>query len=105
VKSGWPISESLRRHARSVIVSRHDPDAPRALAIYVPLTTQNRNSPYEVAIPKLGFLNALSVANVQGIASIPAIRLERKLGTLPQTTMVEIRRALCFALNLPAPAG
>jgi mRNA interferase MazF len=23
-----------------VIVSRHDPDAPRALAIYVPLTTQ-----------------------------------------------------------------
>jgi mRNA interferase MazF len=87
-----------------VLVSREDPDAPRALAIYVPLTTQNRKSPYEVAIPKLGFLNETSVANVQGIASIPTIRLERKLGTLPETTMIAIRRALCFALNLPFPA-
>jgi mRNA interferase MazF len=88
-----------------VIVSRQDPHAPRALAIYVPLTTQNRNSPYEVPIPKLGFLNAVSVANVQGIGSIPTIRLERKLGRLPETTMVEIRRSLCFALNLPTLAG
>ena len=35
-----------------VIVSRHDPDAPRALVIYVPLTTQSRQSAYEVPIPK-----------------------------------------------------
>lgn len=53
-----------------VIVSRHDPDAPRALVIYVPLTTQNRGSRYEVVLPRLGFLRTESVANVQGIASI-----------------------------------
>jgi mRNA interferase MazF len=83
-----------------VIVSRFDPEAPRALIIYVPLTTQNRESRYEVPIPKLGFLNAPSVANVQGIASIPSVRLERRLGTLPEKLLIEIRRALSFALNL-----
>jgi hypothetical protein len=66
-----------------VIVSRFDPEAPRALIIYVPLTTQNRQSSYEVSVPKLGFLNADSVANVQGIASMPPVRLERRLGMLP----------------------
>jgi len=83
-----------------VIVSRFDPEAPRALIIYVPPSTQNRESRYEVPIPKLGFLNAPSVANVQGIASIPSVRLERKLGTLPEKPLIEIRRALSFALDL-----
>ena len=87
-----------------VIVSRFDLDAPRALAIYVPLTTRNRNSLYKVPIPRLAFLNEISVANVQGLASIPTVRLERKLGKLPDNAMVEIRRALSFALDL-RPAG
>jgi len=102
----WLADLGLAAKTRPVvIVSREDPDAPRALAIYVPLTTQNRKSPYEVAIPKLAFLNEISVANVQGIASIPTVRLERKLGTLPETSMIAIRRALCFVLNLPFPPG
>ena len=88
-----------------VTVSREDADAPRALAIFVPITTQNRKSPYEVEIPKLPFLHEVSVANVQGIASIPTIRLQRKLGILPEMTMIAIRRALAFALNLPTPAA
>jgi mRNA interferase MazF len=102
----WLADLGLAAKTRPVvIVSRQDVDAPRALAICVPLTTQNRNSPYEVQIPKLGFLNAISVANVQGIASIPTIRLERKLGTLPDETMIGIRRALSFALDLRDPAS
>jgi hypothetical protein len=32
--------------------------------IYVPLTTQNQKSPYEVELPRLGFFNAMSIANV-----------------------------------------
>jgi mRNA interferase MazF len=97
----WLADLGLAAKTRPVaIVSRLDPDAPRALVIYVPLATQNRNSLYEVSIPRLGFLNALSVANVQRIASIPTVRLERKLGRLPDETMVEIRRALSFAMDL-----
>jgi len=54
-----------------VVVSRSDPDPPRALIIYVPLTTQNRQSRYEVVLPKLPFLDRDSMANVQGLGSLP----------------------------------
>ena len=83
-----------------VIVSRYDPDPPRSLVIYVPLTTQNRQSPYEVSLPRLGFLDRNSIANVQGLGSLPKVRLERRLGTLPENVMTEIKRALAFVLDL-----
>jgi mRNA interferase MazF len=83
-----------------VIVSRFDPDAPRALALIVPLTTQNRKSRYEVTLPKLPFLDRESVANVQGLSSIPTARLERALGKLPTSVMQEVKAALRFALDL-----
>lgn len=56
-----------------VVVSRFDPTPPRTLILYVPLTTQNRQSAYEVVLPRLSFLNQDSVANVQGLASCPDI--------------------------------
>ncbi len=84
-----------------VIVSRLDPNPPRALVLYVPLTTQNRQSRYEVALPRLPFLNYDSVANVQGVGSIPTVRLERKLGRLPESNLAEVRAALAYALGLP----
>jgi mRNA interferase MazF len=83
-----------------VIVSRYAPDPPRALAIYVPLTTQDRGSDYEVEVPRLPFLHQAGVANVQGLGAIPTVRLERKLGQLPAPVMAQIRAALEFALNL-----
>ena len=83
-----------------VIVSREDPNPPRALIIYVPLTTQNRQSAYEVVLPKLRFLDRDSVANVQGIGSLPKARLERRLGKLPENVMEDIKRALAFVLEL-----
>ena len=83
-----------------IIVSRHDPGAPRALAIYVPLTTQNRGSKYEVELPKLSFLREISVANVQGIGSLTANRLERKIGEVPADVLQRIREALAFATGM-----
>jgi mRNA interferase MazF len=83
-----------------VIVSRHDPDPPRALVIYVPITTQNRGSPYEVVLPKMRFLQKGSVANVQGIASLPTVRLGRRIGTLPAETLGKIKKAIAWALEL-----
>lgn len=97
----WLADLGLAAKTRPVVVlSRFDPDAPRALITYVPLTTQARPSSYEVPLPKLSFLNAPSVANVQGIASIPTIRLERRLGTIPASTLFDIKQALFFALDL-----
>ena len=97
----WLADLGLAAKTRPVvIVSRHDPEAPRALAIYVPLTTQKRGSRYEVELPQLHFLREISVANVQGIASIPLTRLERKLGEVPAEVLDQIRGALAFAVGL-----
>lgn len=97
----WLADLGLAAKTRPIVlVSRDDPDAPRALVIYVPLTTQNRGSQYEVVLPKLRFLNKDSVANVQGIASLPIVRLERKLGELTEDTMQQIRAAILFALDI-----
>src|SRR5918996_6581882 len=85
----WLADLGLAAKTRPVvIVSRFDPDPPRALILYVPLTTQNRQSAYEVVLPKLSFLNQDSVANVQGLASLPTVRLERRLGKLPNDAMI-----------------
>lgn len=97
----WLADLGLAAKTRPVvIVSRHDPDAPRALVLIVPLTTQSRHSPYEVALPRLHFLHRDSVVNIQGVASIPLVRLEQRIGSLPETVMVEVRKALLFALDL-----
>ena len=87
----WLADLGLAAKTRPVvIVSRDDPDPPRALILYVPLTTQNRQSPYEVTLPRLSFLAHDSVANVQGLGSLPTVRLERRLGTLPHDAIVTL---------------
>lgn len=83
-----------------LIVSRHDPDPPRALTIYVPLTTQHRGSPYEIPVGNLPFLDPSSVVNVQGIGTLIEPRLERKLGQVPAALMAKVKDAIRFALDL-----
>ena len=67
----WLADLGLAAKVRPVlIVSRHDPEAPRALILYVPLTTQHRGSRYEIPVGHLPFLDATSVVNVQGLGSV-----------------------------------
>ena len=97
----WLADLGLAAKTRPVvIVSREDPDPPRSLVLYVPLTTQRRDSPYEVPLPRLPFLDRESVANVQGLGALPNVRLERKIGRLSAETMRRIKDALAFALDL-----
>jgi mRNA interferase MazF len=97
----WLADLGLAAKTRPVvIVSRRDPNAPRALVLYVPLTNQYRLSPYEVPLPRLPYLDRVSVDNVQGLGSIPTVRLERKLGQLPADILTKIRSACVFALDL-----
>lgn len=102
----WLADLGLAAKTRPVvIVSREDPDPPRSLVLYVPLTTQRRGSPYEVPLLRLPFLDGESVANVQGLGSLPTVRLERKIGRLPGKTMEHLKRALAFALDLERAPG
>ncbi|MEI6084037.1 MAG: type II toxin-antitoxin system PemK/MazF family toxin [Verrucomicrobiota bacterium] len=97
----WLADLGLAGKTRPVVIlSRDDSQAPRALVIYVPLTTQHRGSRYEVAVGQLQFLNEASVANVQGIASLPPQRFERKLGVLPVDVLSAIKLALAFAVEM-----
>ena len=62
----WLADLGLAAKVRPVlIVSRHDPEAPRALTLYVPLTTQHRGSRYEIPIGHLPFLDAASNVRVE----------------------------------------
>lgn len=97
----WLADLGLAAKSRPVVIlSRDDPQAPRALVIYVPLTTQNRGSRYEIELGRVRFLNEISVANVQGIGSIPAVRLHRRLGSLSTEILDKIKQAIRFALDL-----
>ncbi|HUS08483.1 MAG TPA: type II toxin-antitoxin system PemK/MazF family toxin [Bryobacteraceae bacterium] len=97
----WLADLGLAAKTRPVvIVSRQDPNPPRSLVLYVPLTTQLRDSPYEVPLPRLPFLDRESVANVQGLGSLPTVRLERKIGRLSVGIMQQLKDALAFALDL-----
>ena len=97
----WLADLGLAAKTRPIVtVSRQDPDPPRSLVLYVPLTTQRRDSPYEVPLPRLPFLDRESVANVQGLGSLPTVRLERKIGKLPTNVMERLKDALVFALDL-----
>jgi mRNA interferase MazF len=96
----WLADLGLAAKTRPVIIlSRDDADAPRALVTYVPLTTQNRRSRYEIDVGNLRFLREASVANVQGIGSIPSVRLQRKIGVIPADILARIKEALRFVLD------
>lgn len=82
-----------------VVVSRRDEDAPRALSLCVPITTQNRGSKYEVELPRVRFLRELSYANVQGLQAIQHHELIGLVGRLPESAMDAIKEALRFAMN------
>lgn len=97
----WTADLGLAAKFRPVvIISRQDADPPRALVIYIPITSQNRGSKYEVVLPKVRFLDEGSVANAQGIGSVPNVRLGRKLGKLPAAAMNQIKGAIRWALEL-----
>ena len=50
-------------------------------------------------LPQLQFLKSESVANVQGIGSLPVARLERKLGKVSDDVLHNIHQVLKFAFD------
>ena len=83
-----------------VIVSRCDDNAPRALSLGVPVTTQYRGSPYEVRLGKLPSFREESFANVQGLTALRWSDFQTHGGQVPATLLEEIRKALRFTFEL-----
>jgi mRNA interferase MazF len=85
-----------------LVVSREDPNAERALAVCVPLTTQVRGGMYEVAVPRVRWMPGADdgVANVLGITSIEFHRLTRRSGRFDAPVVSKVRDAIAWMLEL-----
>ena len=83
-----------------IVVSRMDADAPRALAVVVPLTTQNRGSRYEVTMPKVPWLKHASIANVQALATYGHHELLERRGRFEPPAMSAVKDAIRWALDI-----
>ena len=83
-----------------VVVSREDLDAPRALSVVVPLTSQSRGSRYEVQMPRVPWLNLQSFANVQAIGSVEHHELTNRRGRFEASVVKQIRESIRWALEL-----
>jgi mRNA interferase MazF len=82
-----------------VVVSRFDPDAARALALAVPVTTLYRESAYEVPLGKLPCFREPSFANVQGLTSLRWTDFQEFGGQVPAPLMEQIRKAMRHAME------
>ncbi len=97
----WLVDMGMVAKTRPAVVLIADQlDAPRSLIIHIPITQQNRGSELEVPLGHLPFLDPESVANVQGIGSLPSVRFEKRLGLLPEADLKTVKAALRKACSL-----
>ena len=83
-----------------VIMSREDAQAPRALALFVPLTKVSHGTPYEVQMPRVPWLKLQSYANVQAIGAAELAELKDKRGRFDLSTVEKIKDAIRWVFDL-----
>lgn len=83
-----------------IIMSREDASAPRALAVYVPLTKESRPSRYEVTMPRVPWLKLQSYANTQGMGTAGYHELNDRRGRFEAATVSKIKDALRWTFDL-----
>jgi mRNA interferase MazF len=83
-----------------VIMSREDPQAPRSLALFVPLTKGSRGSRYEVTMPRVPWLKLQSYANVQAIGAAEYHELNDRRGRFDTAVVDKIKDAIRWAFDL-----
>ncbi len=70
----------------------------RAVVTYVIRTTSVRGTQYEVSHEARGMPSG--AFDAQGLGSIPDVKLERRLGTVPVETLAKVENAVCAWLGL-----
>jgi mRNA interferase MazF len=83
-----------------VIMSREDPEAPRALSLFVPLTKESHGSRYEVTMPRVPWLRLQSYANAQGIGAVGHHELKGRRGRFEPAVVARIKDAIRWAFEL-----
>jgi mRNA interferase MazF len=83
-----------------VIMSREDPQAPRALSLFVPLTKESRGSQYEVTMPRVPWLRLQSYADTQAIGAVGHYELKDRRGRFEPAVVAKIKDAIRWAFDL-----
>jgi mRNA interferase MazF len=83
-----------------VIMSRDDPQAPRALSLFVPLTSESRGSRYEVTMPRVPWLRLQSYADTQAIGAVRHHELKDRRGRFEPAVVAKIKDAIRWAFDL-----
>jgi mRNA-degrading endonuclease toxin of MazEF toxin-antitoxin module len=83
-----------------VIMSREDQDAPRALSLFVPLTTVEHGGPYEVKMPRVPWLKLQGVANLQAIGAVGWHELTERRGRFSPSVVEQIKAGIRFVFGL-----
>jgi mRNA interferase MazF len=73
-------------------------DNERAVVTYVIRTTSVRGTQYEVPHETRGM--PTGAFDAQGLASIPDVKLERRLGLVDEETLTKVEDAVCSWLGL-----
>ncbi len=87
----------------AVLVSRAESYSVRSRCIVVPLTRTVRGIPTEVRLGPADGLPKAGVANADEIVTIPRTLLKGRVTELASSRIVELDRALSFALGLDTP--
>ncbi len=86
-----------------VVLSRKDPDAPRALSVCEPITSSYRESAYEVELPHFRFLRCKSWVNLQGVQAIQNHELSQKpIGVITGATLESIYAGVRYLFGIEA---
>lgn len=64
------------------------------------ITTQGKGYPTQVSIGQRGNLTKPSFVSAESLHSLPKDRLRRYLGELPEDLLLQVSRAVVFALDL-----
>jgi mRNA interferase MazF len=84
-----------------VLVSRDAAYAPvRTRVIALEVSRTRRSIPTEVALDGRDGLPRACVANADNVATIPKAWLEERIATLSDERVIELNRALAFAMGL-----
>jgi mRNA interferase MazF len=96
----WQIDLGLTQKTRPcLILSVAFLDHERAVVTYVPRTTHLRQTRFEVSHSARGF--EPGAFDVQGVGSIPEVKLERRVGTAEVPVLQRVEAALKVWLSLP----
>lgn len=98
----WIIDTGWQGKVRSCLVlsvRAHDQD--RDLVTYIPRTTSERGSGFEVKI-EAPYFRRPGVFDVQGIGTAPRMKLQNRIGDLAPEQLYEVEAVLCRWLGLLA---